>query len=496
MPELIIGIDHGGTTTTAMLLEPGRGPLASVSVPMPKRAPRPGHVEHDAVDFLTTSLGAAHAALAREGRHWTDVAAIGFANQGETSMAWSATDGSVFGPAISWEDRRTADLCAKLAERGVDALIRQRTGIMLDPYFSASKFHWLSHASETAQAAVTAGQLRLGGTDSFVIDRLTGGAVHATDPATASRTALFDIRQRCWDADLVAAFGLDPSALPEIRDTVGDFGLVRHSDLPSGRVRVTADAVDAHAALFAQGCWDRSSVKATYGTGAFIEVNTGPDLVEPDGRLPVFVAWQIGGRADYTIEGSVFSVGSAIDWSVRAGLLEGATESAALAASVPDSAGVAFVPSFTGMASPYWVPTARAMLSGLGLGSTRAHIARALLDGIAFCGAEVVLALNDRLGGGLEQVKADGGPTRNPYLMQRQADMLAMPVIVSEEPDMSALGAALLAAIGAGQFTLDDVRRMPRRTRIYEPRISNDEREGAWDGWRKAVARALESAQP
>jgi glycerol kinase len=495
MPGLIIGIDHGGTTTTAMALEPGRAPLASASVPMPKRTPCPGHVEHDAVDFLTTSLSAAHKALDRAGRGWQDVIAIGFANQGETSMAWSTASDDVFGPAISWEDRRTVKFCAQLAERGVDKLVRERTGILLDPYFSASRFHWLTHEVAGAAAARVAGRLRLGGTDSFVIDRLTRGSVHATDPATASRTALFDIRKRCWDADLLAAFDIDRAVLPEIRDTAGDFGLVRYPGLPERQIRIAADAVDAHAALFAQGCWDRSSVKATYGTGAFIEVNTGLSLVEPDGKLPVFVAWQIDGRADYALEGGVFSVGSAIDWAVRSGLLGSAAESAALAASVADSGGVAFVPSFTGLAAPYWVPTARACLFGLGLDSTRAHIARALLDGIAFCCAEVIRALDARLGGSLQMVKADGGPSRNPYLMQRQADLLGMPVVVSEESDMTALGAALLGAIGARQVTLDDVRAMPCRAKSYEPRISADERESAWALWRSSVASALERAK-
>jgi len=488
MPGLIVGIDHGGTTTTAMLLDPGRAPLASASVPMPKRTPCPDHVEHDAIDFLKTSLGAARKALDQAGRGWHDV------NQGETSMAWSTVSDEVFGPAISWEDRRTARLCAQLAEREVDKLVRERTGIILDPYFSASKFHWLTHEVDRARTARAGGRLRLGGTDSFVIDRLTRGSVHATDPATASRTALFNIRKRCWDADLLAAFDIDRAALPELRNTTGDFGLVCYPGLPERQIRITADAVDAHAALFAQGCWDRSSVKATFGTGAFIEVNTGPALVEPDGKLPVFVAWQIDGKLDYTIEGGVFSVGSAIDWAVRVGLLGSAAESSALAASVPDSAGVVLVPSFTGMAAPYWVPTARACLFGLGLDSTKAHIARALLDGIAFRCAEVIRALDARLSGSLRSVRADGGPTRNPYLMQRQADLLGMPVAVSEEADMTALGAALLAAIGAGQLTLDDVRAMPRRTKTYEPHISPDERAAAWAGWRKSVTVALERA--
>jgi glycerol kinase len=495
MDGLILGLDHGGTTTTALLLDPAKGSLASASVAMPKQTPRPDYVEHHAEDFLSSSLAAAAQALGKAGRKWSDVSAIGIANQGETSMAWSSASHEVFGPAISWEDRRTAGFCTELARNGVDALVRERTGILLDPYFSASKFHWLTHENANARHARDSGTLRLGGTDSFVINRLTGGAVHASDPGTASRTALFNIRQRCWDADLLAAFDVDEAALPGLRDSAGDFGHVRHPDVPAKAIRITADAVDAHAALFAQGCWDRTSVKATYGTGAFIEVNTGRDLIEPDGKLPVFVAWQLGGSASYTIEGSVFAVGSAISWAVSAGLLDSAAQSAQLAASVPDADGVVFVPAFTGLAAPHWVPTARASLHGLSLSAGKAHIARALLDSIAFCCGDVILALNARLGGSLQTVKADGGPTRNAYLMQRQADMLGMPVHVSEEPDMTAMGAALLAAVGANQLTLDDMRMMRRKTRIFEPLLSADAREEAWAEWRKAIADVIERSK-
>jgi glycerol kinase len=492
MAGLVLGIDHGGSTTTAMLFEPGKGSVASASVPMPKRMPFPNHVEHDPRHFVETSLAASRKALEQAGRDWADVAAIGIANQGETSMAWSADTGQSWGPALSWEDRRTSGFCDGLVAQGVDGLVRERTGIRLDPYFSASKFHWLSHEIDLAKEARVARRLRLGGTDTFVVDRLTAGNTFATDPGTASRTALLNIRARNWDQDLLAAFDIDRTALPEIRDTVVDLGLVQHSDIPVKGIRITADAVDAHAALFAQRCWDRSSVKATYGTGAFINVNTGSQMLEPDGKLPVFVAWQLAGQPSYSIEGSVFSVGSAIDWAVRIGLLPSAEASAALAASVHDSAGVTFVPSFTGISAPHWVSHAKAELTGLGLDTTHEHIARALLDGVAFSCAEVIRTLDQRLGGSLGLVKADGGPTRNAYLMQRQADLLGMPVMVSEEADMTALGAALLAAIGAGILTLSDVQGMTTRTRCHEPRISLDQRETEWAGWRRTMAHLLE----
>jgi glycerol kinase len=488
---VFVGIDHGGSTTTALVFEAERGKLATGSVRMPKHTPKVGWVEHEPEDFLQTSIQAARAALDLAGLGWADVAAIGIANQGETSMAWSKESGAAIGPAISWEDRRTSAMCEALAGEGLDALVRARTGILLDPYFSASKFKWLIENVPEAGAAFARGALALGGTDSYVIHRLTGGAVHATDAATASRTALFNLGGLHWDADLLRAFGLEEGALPEIRPTCGDFGVARHEDFGAATPPITADGVDAHTALFAQGCWDETAVKATYGTGAFIETNTGARPVTPDGRLLVFVGWEVDGQVDYTIEGGVFSVGSAVDWAVGAGLLPSAAGSAALAESVADRGGVLFVPCFAGLSAPHWNSDARAVILGLGLDSEPGHIARALLDGIAFRCAEVIEALDDKMGGSLTEVKADGGPTGNPYLMQRQADLLNLPVVVSREPDMTALGAALLAGIGARQLTRDDVRAMTRETKTYEPAMGEDERQAHWAEWRSGIELVL-----
>lgn len=485
---VLLGIDHGGSTTTALVLDPETGATTARSVAMPKAMPRDGWVEHDPEDFLRTSLDAARIVLDAAGLTWRDVRAVGFANQGETSMAWQREDGGALGPALSWEDRRTAALCETLAARGVDALVRERTGVLLDPYFSASKFRWLIDNVPEAARLAEQGRLRVGGTDSFVIDRLTGGAVHATDAATGSRTALLNLRRGVWDPELLAAFGLDPVLLPEIRPTAGDFGAVRSDFTGGGEVAIAADAVDAHAAMFAQGCRRPGVVKATYGTGAFIEVNTGTTPVEPDGLLPVFIAWDVGGRIEYTLEGAVFAVGSAIDWMVRAGFFESAAATSALAASVSDSGGVAMVPSFTGLSAPHWKPAARAGLVGMGLATTHAHVARALLDGIAFQCAEIIAAIGQRQHVALQEVRADGGPTRNAYLMQRQADVMGLPVLVSQEADMTALGAALLAGIGAGQLGEDDLERFAPRMRGFEPRIGEDERQEAWAFWHRAVA--------
>jgi len=488
---LSLGIDHGGTTTTALLYEVGKGTLATASVPMPKVMSGPGLVEHDARDFLKTSLEAAHECLERAGRSWSDVSGVGIANQGETSIAWSGSDGQPTGPALSWEDRRTLSICRMLAEKGVEQLVRQRTGITLDPYFSASKFHWLLHNQDGQAARHAHSKVLLGGTDAYVIHALTG--THATDPGTASRTALYNIRNLEWDPDLLAAFGVDKGHLPFVKPTVGDFGRISHPDLPVTHARITADVVDAHAALFAQGCMDSSTVKATYGTGAFIEANTGRKLVDPDGRLPVFIAWNLGDAPDYTLEGGVYAVGSAIDWAVRARLLESPASSSEFG-ELTDGSQVVFIPSFSGIAAPHWIPDGKALVAGIGLDTTPTQIARGLFDGIAFSCAEVVQALNVRLDGSIGVIKADGGPSRNSWLMQRQANLCGMPVIVSEESDMTALGAALLAAVGAGQLTVAEAVGLKRRARTFEPRPLSAAHASEWARWRKAVSFVKELA--
>lgn len=489
---VFLGIDHGGTTTTTLVLDVDKGKLASHSVAMPKRMPKIGWVEHDGEDFLNTSLASADGALKKAGITWYDVEGIGFANQGETSMLWSRDTGKVIGPAISWEDKRTQEICNKLEAKGVDSLVRERTGILLDPYFSATKFRWLLDNIGSHGNVETTENLCLGGTETYVINRLTGGAVHATDAGTASRTALQNLNSAKWDGDLLAAFGLKQCQLPEIRPTCGDFGLAKHASFNGASVPITADVVDCHAALFAQGCRDNTIAKATYGTGAFIEVNTGPTLTTPDGLLPVFIAWELEGRIDYTLEGGVFSVGSAIDWAVRSGWLPSAEASGELAESVPDNGGIMMVPAFAGLSAPHWKPLARACVTGLGLDSEPGHIARALLDGIAFQCADIVRAIGDKTGGMLTQLRTDGGPTKNHYLMQRQADILNMPVSVSLEPDMTALGAAYLAAIGSGQMSVDDVARIERTAQEFEPEMNADEREFQWENWRRSVEFACE----
>lgn len=484
---LFLGIDHGGTTTTAILFDPERGKLASHSVPMPKITPGPGLVQHMAEDFTTTSLAASMAALHKAGLEWRDVQAMGIANQGETSMAWSSETGASLGPTLSWEDQRSASICAALGQP-VDDLIRARTGVVLDPYFSAGKFNWLLRNVPEVAAAAKAGTLRMGGSDAFLIGQLTGGEVHATEAGTASRTALFNLRDLVWDEDIATAFGLQTRFLPQVRPSTGHFGLARHESFGGATIPITANAVDAHAALFAQGCKDRSRVKATYGTGAFIEINTGHEMIAPDGNALVLIGWNIIGRPDYMLEAGVLSVGSAIDWAARMGLIPSAAASGDLAQTVPDSGGVSMVPCLAGLSAPYWQPSARGAINGLGLHVQPGHIARALLDGIAFQCADIIRALDARAGGHVTEVLADGGPTKNAYLMQRQADILNTPISVSLETDMTGLGAAMLAAVGAGALTAAEAQSLPIPRQTYHPAISDAARDSLWADWRHAAA--------
>lgn len=333
---VLLGIDHGGSTTTALILDPERGKSVGRSVDMPKSMPREGWAEHDPEDFLKTSLEATNLVLAEVKLTWADVGAIGIANQGETSMVWSSGNMGAVGPAISWEDRRTTAICEKPAAMGLGRLVREWKGVLLDPYFTATKFRWLLDEVLEARGLRERGALRTGSTDGYVIDRLTVGEMHATHAATASRTALLNLRRAEWDDDLLVGFGLEELMMPQIRTTSGSFGVACPGMTDGVRVLIAADTMGVHAAMFASDCHAPSIVNATYSTGAFIEVNTGTEPVEPDGQLLVFIAWDVGGQLDYTLEVGVFAFGSAIDWMARTGIFPSAAATFDLANSVED----------------------------------------------------------------------------------------------------------------------------------------------------------------
>lgn len=483
---ILIGLDHGGSTTTALALSAEGGVVGRRSVPMPRRLPRSGWVEHDPEDFLRTSLMVVEGALEDAGRSWRDVEGLGLANQGETTMAWDATTGRPIGPALSWQDRRTTDYCAQLVDAGHGDKVRLRTGLPIDPYFSASKIRWLLDLP-AAQESLSRGTLRVGGSDAFVIFRLTGGEIHATDPSTASRTGLMNLVGAEWDAEIAQeVFGLSIEVLPEIQPSAGlHFGRVRTAD-HLRHIPLTADVVDANAAQFAQCGFAREIVKVTYGSGAFAAAAVGPEPVVPDNGLLPFVAWQINEEILYSIEGGVFDVGTAIDWLVSAGLLPSAAASAELAAGA-DNRGVIVVPSFSGLAAPRWQPAARAAFLGIGLDTEPRHLIGGVLEGIACSVVDIILAIEEGTGTEHAEVRVDGGPTRNPTLMQLQADLLGRPVSVARETDLTAFGAAIMAGVGAGKLTIEDALALSPRRLIVEPRITDDERLVRIQAWRTAA---------
>ena len=487
MKNIFIGIDHGGTNTTALVFDLNKGVRSCESVPMPKSTLQEGIVEHNPDDFLNTSIKASKLALDKSNLNWNDVCAVAIANQGETSMAWSKDEKRILGPAISWEDRRTEEMCKSLKVKGVDKLVRKNTGVLLDPYFSATKFKWLLENNENIAAVHKKGKLRLGTTDTYVIDRLTKGEAFVTDPGTASRTALQNIYSGKWDNDLINAFNLEERLLPKILKSIDNYGTIKHKDISSSSINISGDVVDAHAALFAHGCMDSSKIKATYGTGAFIEINTGKEMVEPDGLLPVFIGWELENGIEYTLEGGVFSVGSAIDWSKKNGFIQDINESAELAQSIKETGNLFMIPSFTGLSAPHWISSAKASIFGLGLDHSQAHITKALLDGIAFQCSEIINLLKDKKKFLVNEVCADGGPSKNKYLMQRHADLLGIQVSVSKEKNMTAYGAALLAAYGSKQITLNDLKKFKVEYETFEPKISDDERESLWEKWKRNI---------
>jgi glycerol kinase len=425
-------------------------------------------------------------AIVDAGIQGADLDAIGITNQRETVVAWDPATGEPIHRALVWQDRRTAERCAELRAAGHEPLVRERTGLVLDPYFSATKIEWLLRNVEGAERAV------FGTIDSWLLFKLTGR--HATDRTNASRTMLFDIRRLAWDEELCALLGVDPAQLPEplpsahVYGTTSEFG---------GEVPVAGIAGDQQAALFGQACYEPGTAKNTYGTGSFVLLNTGSRAPEPGDGLLATVACGTEGEAAYALEASIFVTGAAVQW-LRDGLgvIEQAEESEALAASLDGNDGVYFVPALTGLGSPHWDPYARGTIIGLTRGSGRAHLARAALEAIAYQTVDAVRAQEAASGERLAVLKADGGAVANAWLMQFQADVLGAEVVVPEIAETTALGAAYLAGIATGHWTLEQVGEMWREAARYEPAMSGDERGALLGEWRRALQRSKDWADP
>ncbi|HEY4778445.1 MAG TPA: glycerol kinase GlpK [Solirubrobacterales bacterium] len=483
---MILAIDQGTTGTTCLVFDAEGRVAGRAYSEFEQHFPRPGWVEHDAGEIWEVTRRMAAAAIADAGIEGAELDGIGITNQRETVVAWDPASGEPVHRALVWQDRRTAGRCDELRVAGQEALVRERTGLTIDPYFSGTKIEWLLQNVERAERAV------FGTVDSWLAFKLTGR--HVTDYSNASRTMLFDIRRLEWDPELCALLGVDPARLPQplpsahVFGTTGEFG---------GEVPVAGIAGDQQAALFGQACHRPGMAKNTYGTGSFVLLNTGVEAPRPPDGLLATVAWGLEEEVAYALEASIFVTGAAVQW-LRDGLgiIDEAAETEALAASLEGNDGVYFVPALTGLGSPHWDPYARGTIVGLTRGSGRAHLARAALEAIAFQAVDAVRAQEAAAGERLEVLKADGGAVANSWLMQFQADVLGAPVVVPEIAETTALGAAYLAGIASGRWTREQVGEMWCPARRYEPRMSADERESLLDGWRRALERSRNWARP
>jgi glycerol kinase len=493
---VILAIDQGTTGTTCIVFD-GEGRIAGRAYSeFEQHFPRPGWVEHDAAEIWEVTRRVGAEAIAAAGIAGAELDAIGIANQRETIVAWDPASGEPIHRALVWQDRRTAGRCDELRQAGHEALVRERTGLTLDPYFSATKIEWLLANAEGARRAV------FGTIDSWLLFKLTGR--HVTDYSNAARTMLFDIRRLGWDPELCELLGIDPARLPQPLPSAHVYGATSEF---GGEVPVAGIAGDQQAALFGQACHRPGMAKNTYGTGSFVLLNTGPEAPEPAPGLLTTVAWALpttGRRADkltpgqlsgpsapevtYALEASIFVTGAAVQW-LRDGLgiIGEAGETEGLAASLDSNGGVYFVPALTGLGSPHWDPYARGTIVGLTRGSGRAHLARAALEAIAYETVDAVRAQEAAAGERLELLKADGGAAVNGWLMQFQADVLGAPVVVPEVAETTALGAAYLAGIATGRWTREQVGEMWREAARYEPRMGTEEREALLAGWRQAL---------
>ncbi|HEY5720833.1 MAG TPA: glycerol kinase GlpK [Allosphingosinicella sp.] len=487
MTEQILVIDEGTTSTRAMLFDAGGACLGSEQQELTQHYPAPGLVEHDAEEIWSKSLACARAMVEKAGGAGR-IAAIGITNQRETICFWSRRTGRALAPAIVWQDRRTADDCARLREQGHEELIQSRTGLLLDPYFSASKIAWALR--EWPRLAEAEDDLCVGTVETWLVWRLTGG-LHVSDASNASRTALMDIGRGCWDDELLGLWGVKRGLLPEIVDCAGIYGETL-ADLFGAPIPIAGMAGDQQAAAIGQACIAPGDTKATYGTGAFILTNTGAEQRRSRHRLLSTIGWQLAGERSYALEGSVFVAGSLIKWlRDDLGLLASAAESEALARSVPDSAGVRIVPAHSGLGAPHWRPDARGAITGLSFAAGRAHIVRAALEAMTNQTHDLMTAFAAD-GAAWERLKIDGGMSANDWLAQDLADILGLQVERPAFVETTALGAAMLAGIGCGLFrSLEEAAVMRGAVERFEPAPPNEARSERLEGWREAVGRLL-----
>ncbi len=487
--KYILALDQGTTSSRAVIVGHSGDVLGSAQTPFRQIFPKPGWVEHDPGEIWSSQFGAAMEALAQSGLRPEDILAIGITNQRETTIVWDRHTGEPVHNAIVWQDRRTAGFCDRLRADGHEELIQRKTGLVIDAYFSGSKIRWILDNVPGAREKAERGELAFGNVDSWLIWKLTEGARHVTDVTNASRTMLLNLETSAWDDELLSILGVPRSMLPEV---VPSSGICAQSKGILEGIPIAGIAGDQQSALFGQMCTSPGMVKCTYGTGSFMLLNTGTKPVPSRNRLLTTVAWKIGNRTEYALEGSVFIAGAIVQWlRDELQIIRTAPEIEELAGSVPDTAGVYVVPAFSGLGAPHWDQYARGSILGLTRGSSRAHIARAALEGIAFQIADIISAMESDSGVPLRELRVDGGAARNNLLMQIQADLLGVPVTRPANPETTVLGSAYLAGLALGYWPDgDSIAKQWQADRRFEPNIGADERAARRAGWAKALERS------
>ena len=488
----LLAFDQGTTSSRAILFDSDGNIHRAAQQEYPQIYPQPGWVEHDPMAIWQSQLAVAQQVLREANLSARDVAAIGITNQRETTMLWERATGRPLANAIVWQDRRTADKCEQLKQLGHEALFRRRTGLLIDPYFSATKIAWLLDRLPHARERAERGEILFGTIDSWLLWQLTGGAVHATDVTNASRTLLFNIHKNCWDDELLGLLDIPRKLLPQVYPSSHLFGVTR-PDLFGDEISIAGIAGDQQAALFGQACHRNGMVKNTYGTGCFMLMQTGSEVCSSQHGLLSTSAAQIDDTPCYAMEGSVFIAGAVVQW-LRDGLgiINSSAEIEALATSVPDSGGVFFVPAFTGLGSPYWDAQARGGIFGLSRGSTRAHIARAALEAIGYQSAELLLAMQQDAHAPITELRVDGGAAANNLLMQHQADLLGVPVIRPRILETTALGAAYLAGLCVGVWSsVEEIAAQWQIDTVFDPALSRDDAAQRMHAWRHAVQKVM-----
>jgi glycerol kinase len=485
----ILALDQGTTSSRAIVFDHAGSIVAVAQKEFRQIFPKPGWVEHDPRDIWSTQASVAAEALTKANVSAADVAAIGITNQRETTVVWDRTTGHPICNAIVWQDRRTASICDGLRARKLDRLIRRKTGLVIDAYFSATKVQWILQNVKGARARAKAGELAFGTVDSWLVWNLTSGKVHATDASNASRTMLFDITKGDWDDELLKLFDVPRSMLPEVRSSSEVYGV---TTLLGSPIPIAGIAGDQQAALFGQACTKPGMAKNTYGTGCFMLMNTGTKRIASKNNLLTTVAWRIGGRTEYALEGSIFIAGAVVQW-LRDGLefFRSAAEVEELAARVSDTGGVYLVPAFAGLGAPHWDQYARGTIVGLTRGTTKAHIARAALEGIVLQVMDVLKAMEADAGIKLRELRVDGGASANDLLMQLQADLLNVPVVRPKVAETTALGAAYLAGLAVGYWKSQaDIARQWQADKRFTPAMKPAARNRIAKGWVRALSRA------